>query len=94
MPTTTIPDTPPEVSLAALDELVKEGKVRHLAASNFTPERLEEALSTAEREGLATYEVLQPHYNLLERGFESTLEPVASATGWPPRRTSASRRAS
>ena len=72
-------DTPPEVSLAALDELVKEGKVRHLAASNFTPERLDEAIATSEREGFAKYEVLQPHYNLLEREFESTLEPVAEA---------------
>src|SRR5918998_1470358 len=48
------PDTPIEASLAAFGELVQEGKVRHLAASNFTPERLEEALSTAEREGLPT----------------------------------------
>jgi aryl-alcohol dehydrogenase-like predicted oxidoreductase len=75
------PDTPPEVSLAALDELVKEGKARHLAASNFTPERLDEAIATSEREGFAKYEVLQPHYNLLERGYESTLEPVAERHG-------------
>ena len=74
-------DTPPEVSLAALDDLVKEGKVRHLAASNFTPERLDEAIATSEREGFAKYEVLQPHYNLLERGYESTLEPVAERHG-------------
>jgi aryl-alcohol dehydrogenase-like predicted oxidoreductase len=71
------PDTPPEESLGALDELVREGKVRHVAASNFTPERLEEAIETSEREGLATYTVLQPHYNLLEREFEHTLRPVA-----------------
>jgi aryl-alcohol dehydrogenase-like predicted oxidoreductase len=75
------PDTTPEESLGALDALVKEGKVRHLAASNFTPERLEEALRVAEREGFATYEVLQPHYNLLERDYESTLEPVAQRHG-------------
>ena len=75
------PETPPEVSLAALDELVQEGKARHLAASNFTPERLEEALSTAEREGFATYEVLQPHYNLLEREYETGLGPVAERHG-------------
>jgi aryl-alcohol dehydrogenase-like predicted oxidoreductase len=75
------PNTPPEESLAALDELVKEGKVRHLAASNFTPERLEEAIGVAEREGFAPYEVLQPHYNLLERAYESTLEPVAERHG-------------
>ena len=75
------PDTPPEESLGALNELVEEGKARHLAASNFTPERLDEALATAEREGLATYEVLQPHYNLLERGYEASLRPVAECHG-------------
>jgi aryl-alcohol dehydrogenase-like predicted oxidoreductase len=75
------PDTAPEESLAALDELVKEGKIRHLAASNFTPERLEEAIQVAKREGFAPYEVLQPHYNLLERGYETTLEPVAERHG-------------
>jgi aryl-alcohol dehydrogenase-like predicted oxidoreductase len=74
-------ETPPEVSLAALDELVREGKVRHLAASNFAPERLEEALGVAEREGFATYEVLQPHYNLLEREYETGLGPVAERHG-------------
>ncbi|MEA2176889.1 MAG: hypothetical protein QOG77_186 [Solirubrobacteraceae bacterium] len=74
-------DTPPEESLAALNELVAEGKVLHLAASNFTPERLDEALQTAEREGFATYEVLQPHYNLLEREYETTLQPVAERHG-------------
>jgi aryl-alcohol dehydrogenase-like predicted oxidoreductase len=75
------PDIAPEESLAALDELVKEGKVRHLAASNFTPERLEEAIGVAKREGFAPYEVLQPHYNLLERGYETTLRPVAERHG-------------
>jgi aryl-alcohol dehydrogenase-like predicted oxidoreductase len=75
------PDTPPEASLAALNELVREGKVRHLAASNFTPERLDEALVTAQRDGLPTYEVLQPHYNLLERDYETGLRPVAERHG-------------
>jgi aryl-alcohol dehydrogenase-like predicted oxidoreductase len=71
------PATPPEESLGALDELVREGKIRHIAASNFTPERLEEALETSQREGLASYEVLQPQYNLLERDYERTFRPVA-----------------
>jgi aryl-alcohol dehydrogenase-like predicted oxidoreductase len=70
-------DTPIEVALGALDALVREGKVRHLAASNFTAERLEESLRVSEREGLAVYKVLQPHYNLLERGFENGLLDVA-----------------
>jgi aryl-alcohol dehydrogenase-like predicted oxidoreductase len=71
------PDTPIEVALQALDELVRDGKVRHLAASNFTAERLEESIGAAEREGLAVYEVLQPHYNLLERDYENGLIDVA-----------------
>ena len=75
------PDTSPEESLGALDELVKEGKVRHVAASNFTAQRLEEAIETSEREGLARYEVLQPHYNLLERAFEGDLLAVAQRHG-------------
>ncbi len=75
------PDTPPEESLGALDELVQEGKVRHIAASNFTSQRLEEALATSEREGLARYTVLQPHYNLLERDVEGDLLAVAERHG-------------
>jgi aryl-alcohol dehydrogenase-like predicted oxidoreductase len=75
------PDTAPEESLGALDELVKEGKALHLAASNFTAERLDEAIATSEREGLAAYEVLQPHYNLLERAYEGDLAAVAERRG-------------
>jgi aryl-alcohol dehydrogenase-like predicted oxidoreductase len=70
-------DTPIEDALRALDELVQEGKVRHLAASNFSAERLDESLQVAQREGFAPYEVLQPHYNLVERDYETTLRPVA-----------------
>jgi aryl-alcohol dehydrogenase-like predicted oxidoreductase len=53
--------------LGALNELVKEGKVRQIAASNISAERLTEALETSDREGLAKYVALQPHYNLVER---------------------------
>jgi aryl-alcohol dehydrogenase-like predicted oxidoreductase len=75
------PDTPQEDVLAAFDALVKAGKVRHIAASNFTPERLDAALAISEREGLARYEVLQPHYNLLERDYEHELAGVAERHG-------------
>lgn len=61
------PDTPIVESLKAFDALVKEGKVRYVAASNFTAARLAEALATSEREGLVRYVALQPHYNLVER---------------------------
>ena len=61
------PETPLEESPAAFDELVKAGKVRYIAGSNFEPARIEEALATQDREGLARWVALQPHYNLVER---------------------------
>ncbi len=68
--------TPPQETLAELDALVREGKVRHVAASNASPERLEAAMEASEREGLARYVALQPHYNLVERGYENGLADV------------------
>jgi aryl-alcohol dehydrogenase-like predicted oxidoreductase len=61
------PDTPLTESLAAFDALVKEGKVRYVAASNYTAPRLAEALAVSDREGLVRYVALQPHYNLVDR---------------------------
>ena len=61
------PDTPLDETLGALDELVREGKVRHVAASNYSPPRLAEALEISDRQGLARYVALQPHYSLVER---------------------------
>ncbi len=72
-------DTPLEESLRAFDELVQAGKVRHIAASNYSPERLTEALELQKLKGLAEFTVLQPHYNLVEREFERTTLPVADA---------------
>jgi len=71
-------ETPLEESLRAFDALVKEGLVRHIAASNYTPERLTEALSLQRELGLAPFVALQPHYNLVERSYERTLAPVAT----------------
>ena len=53
--------------------------MRHLGASNYTPERLTAALEIQREQGLAEFTVLQPHYNLVERDFERTLLPVADA---------------
>ena len=72
-------DTPLDEALGALDELVREGLVRHIAASNYTPERLTAALELQRERGLARFAALQPHYNLVERDYESTLAPVARA---------------
>ncbi len=59
--------TPLEESLRAFDALVREGKVRHVAASNYTEPRLAEALAVSKRDGLARFVALQPHYNLVHR---------------------------
>ncbi len=71
--------TPLEESLRAFDALVQAGTVRHIAASNYTPERLTAALELQREHGLAEFTVVQPHYNLVERDFERTLLPVADA---------------
>jgi aryl-alcohol dehydrogenase-like predicted oxidoreductase len=72
-------ESPLEESLRAFDALVKAGTVGHLGASNYSPERLTAALELQRELGLAEFTVLQPHYNLVERDFERTLLPVASA---------------
>ncbi|MEU4113494.1 aldo/keto reductase [Kitasatospora sp. NPDC028055] len=75
-------DTPVEEFVTALDELVRAGKVRAVAASNISAERLAEALSFAEREGLAKYVAVQPQYNLVSRGtFEGPLAEVVAEHG-------------
>ncbi|MGR6966969.1 aldo/keto reductase [Geodermatophilus sp. URMC 61] len=72
--------TPLEETLRAFDELVQAGKVRHVAASNYSPERLTEALETSQRLGLTRYVALQPHYNLMERAaYEDGLREVVAA---------------
>ncbi|MEU3823716.1 aldo/keto reductase [Streptomyces sp. NPDC029080] len=76
------PDVPVEEIIGALDELVKAGKVRHIAASNIGAERLRESLDFSEREGLARYVALQPHYNLVSRDtYEGPLQDLAARTG-------------
>ena len=61
------PAIPLSEALSNLDELKQEGLVRFLAASNYSPGRLAEALDVAESEGLARFQGFQPHFNLLER---------------------------
>src|SRR5579863_4650633 len=74
--------TPLEETLAAYDQLIKQGKVRAIGASNYSGPRLEEALRTSREKGCAQYECLQPHYNLCERSkFEQELEPVCREAG-------------
>jgi aryl-alcohol dehydrogenase-like predicted oxidoreductase len=71
--------TPVEDTLQAYQELIKQGKVRYIGASNFSPSRLRDSLNAASRYELPRYECLQPHYNLCERHlFEGELQQICS----------------
>ena len=74
-------DTPIEESLGAFDELIKAGKVRYIAASNFTPERLQESLDISKANGLSSYIASQDQYNLLDREYEKGLMPTIAKNG-------------
>ncbi|MFI5758239.1 aldo/keto reductase [Streptomyces sp. NPDC051569] len=76
------PGVPVEEIITALDQLVRDGKVRAIAASNISPERLTASVEFSEREGLARYVALQPHYNLVSRDtYEGELQDVAARHG-------------
>ena len=75
-------DTPIDESLEALDRLVQQGKVRYVGCSNYPAWRLMEALWTSDKCGLARYNSIQPHYNLVNRAeFERELAEVCLANG-------------
>jgi aryl-alcohol dehydrogenase-like predicted oxidoreductase len=75
-------NTPLEETLRAFDQLVQKGQVRYVAASNYSAARLQEALSTSDREGLVRYVALQQHYNLVERDkYEGELADVVAREG-------------
>jgi aryl-alcohol dehydrogenase-like predicted oxidoreductase len=75
------PDTPIEETLETYHSLVQSGKVRYIAASNFTAERLAQSLEISAKNGWASYVAAQDHYNLLERGYESGLRPTLEKYG-------------
>ncbi len=73
---------PLEETLEAYAQLIDEGKVRYIGASNYKGARLAEAEDLAEREKLPAYKTLQPEYNLHDRkGYEEDLAPVAEKYG-------------
>ena len=70
-------ETPQQETLGAYEELIRDGKVRAIGASNFTAARLKEALEISAELGLPRYESLQPKYNLHDRAeYEAELEPL------------------
>ena len=71
-----------EETLGAYAQLISEGKVRYIAASQHTGARLQEALNISQQEGLPSYIALQDHYNLMERNpFESEQQEVLATNG-------------
>jgi aryl-alcohol dehydrogenase-like predicted oxidoreductase len=75
------PATPIEETLAALDELVREGKVRYVGSSNRKAWQVVEAEHVARREGRTRFISAQNHYSLLERGVEAELAPACVEYG-------------
>jgi aryl-alcohol dehydrogenase-like predicted oxidoreductase len=73
--------TPIEETLAALDELVREGKVRHVGSSNFDASLVEEAEQVAHRDELTRFISAQNEYSLLERDVEAELAPACERYG-------------
>ena len=70
------PELPIEVTLEALERLIRAGKVRYIGASNETAYGLTKALYTAKNEGLPKYETIQNNFSLLNRRFEDELANV------------------
>jgi aryl-alcohol dehydrogenase-like predicted oxidoreductase len=76
------PGAPLEETLGTFDELIKSGKVRCIGASNYSAERLAQALEVSRRNGYARYESLQPWYNLYDRAnYEGPLAELCEREG-------------
>lgn len=75
-------DTPLEETMETFGQLIKQGKVRAIGASNYSAKRLAEALQVSEQNGYPRYQSLQPLYNLYDRGdYEKELEPLCREKG-------------
>ncbi|WP_312115638.1 aldo/keto reductase [Brevibacillus reuszeri] len=73
------PDTPLEETLRALDDLVRQGKVRYLGASNYAAWQIAKAHGISERAGLHRFESIQPEYSIISREIERELLPFAKS---------------
>ena len=81
--------TPPEETLSTLDKMVREGKIRYIACSNFSGWHLMKSLSVSERYGWTRYIGHQVYYSLVGRDYEWELMPLALDQGlgaliWSP----------
>jgi aryl-alcohol dehydrogenase (NADP+) len=74
-------DTPLDETLRAMDDMVRQGKVRYLGCSNFRAFQLGRALWTSDKLNLARWDVIQPPFNLLARDVEYELLPLCRAEG-------------
>jgi len=74
-------EVPVEESLGAMNELVKQGKVRHVATSNYSGWQVVEMLWIAAREGYQAPYISQPMYNLIARGIEQEYLPMCKQFG-------------
>jgi aryl-alcohol dehydrogenase-like predicted oxidoreductase len=72
------PQTPIEETLSTYTDLIREGKVRAIGASNFMADRLEKSLAISKAYNYARYETLQPAYNLYDRRIEKDLQPLCT----------------
>jgi aryl-alcohol dehydrogenase-like predicted oxidoreductase len=76
------PDTPLDETLEAYSQLIKQGKVRAIGASNYDAKRLSEAMQISTQKGYPGYQSLQPRYNLYDRAeYETSLEPICVENG-------------
>jgi len=75
-------ETPLEETFEAYAQLIREGKIRTIGASNFTAKRLSQALQVSKNKGYPAYQCLQPLYNLYDRAdYERELEPLCRENG-------------
>jgi len=76
------PETPVDETLRAYENLIRQGKVKAIGASNYNAAQLGEALTIASKQGLPRYEVLEPEYNLYDRsGYEGELRDLCIEEG-------------
>jgi aryl-alcohol dehydrogenase-like predicted oxidoreductase len=76
------PETPLEETLEVYDQLIRQGKIRAIGASNYSAQRLAQSLEVSEQTGYPRYESLQPLFNLYDRvDYEKELEPLCREKG-------------